>query len=486
MKWASGAGAATAIFAAASLSANAAPSAPGGLSHPPPAECKPGTFFATDAELEACRALAKRDPAKAGTAFATLCEMLHGQFRYDEALQACDRAIALNPRLADAWANRGKLFDSTYDFDRAIADFDRAVALDKKPLFELLTRGEAYTHMGDYQQFADPRAANAAYDHAVADGLRVQALARTFPPAKQTLASVIHNFAGTAIEEAKGAKARLTKREKPADPNHWCAGQDLPKDMPPQFGDSYNIEIACTALIRSGHLSNAELGEAYFHRARAGDQENEGIEEQWRGPMAIPDYEKAISLGADVPEASFSIGSIYAEYGEGEKAIPYLDTAIAAQGPHLEEALAARAQAHAEAGHYDQAMADVARATAIKPADPDALLGRSMAYVVHGQYALALADCSTAAKAQGLYILNARAFGVCGNAHLLEKDYAAAIADYDNAQKSAPLVAPEIVYARGVAKFKMGDISGAQADINQAVGRETDVAERSAKMGIAP
>src|SRR5690349_7394945 len=112
-----------------------APPPPTQLAPPPAAECKPDSIHATDAEIGACKTLTKARPAQAAVAYAILCELFDKRMRRDEALSACNRAIAINPKLADAWSNRAQVYSDMYDFDRAIADFTRAIALEKKPAF---------------------------------------------------------------------------------------------------------------------------------------------------------------------------------------------------------------------------------------------------------------------------------------------------------------------------------------------------------------
>ena len=453
---------------------------------PPPATCNDRPVNATDAELAACEALAKK-PEDAAEALTNLCKMFNSRFRYDEAVSACNRAIALNPRNAEAWSSRARAYSSMSEFNNSIADISKAIALDRKPMHYILERAMAYKEKGDYDHLVPGRAAVSvmSYDRSIADGMRVKALARKLPADKQTVASVVADFADTTIDEARQAKARLATERKPADARRWCEGKELPNEKLSPYGDSYNVSVACTVLIKSGRVKGVALGEAHFHRAQARDKENYGIEEKWRGPMAIPDYKKAIALGAEVVRSSFSIGAIYAQYGEGEKALPYLDVAVAANGPGLAAALAARAQAHGQLGHYDAAMADFDRAVALKPGDPDALVARSLAYVTHRDYDLALADCEAAAKAKARFALVAWAHRVCGNAHYLKKNYAAAIVAYDAAEQTTGPSA-DISYARGIAKFRNGDVAGAQTDINQAFFMDSNAGTRAAKLGITP
>jgi tetratricopeptide (TPR) repeat protein len=50
----------------------------------------------------------------------------------DEAIAACSRLLALDPKNAAAYNNRGWAYDGKGDYDRAIADLDQAIWLDPK------------------------------------------------------------------------------------------------------------------------------------------------------------------------------------------------------------------------------------------------------------------------------------------------------------------------------------------------------------------
>ena len=49
--------------------------------------------------------------------------------RFDEAVASYDKAIALQPDLADAYSNRGVALKDLKRFDEAVASYDRAIAL---------------------------------------------------------------------------------------------------------------------------------------------------------------------------------------------------------------------------------------------------------------------------------------------------------------------------------------------------------------------
>jgi Flp pilus assembly protein TadD len=87
----------------------------------------------------------------------------------DEAIAACTRLLAINPRSAVAYNNRGNVYYRKGDYDRAISDFHQAIRLDRRYTPAYVNRGLAYNDKGDYDQAIvdyneairlDPRLAN--------------------------------------------------------------------------------------------------------------------------------------------------------------------------------------------------------------------------------------------------------------------------------------------------------------------------------------
>jgi Flp pilus assembly protein TadD len=70
-------------------------------------------------------------------------------------------------------------------------------------------------------------------------------------------------------------------------------------------------------------------------------------------------------------------------------------------------------------------------------------------------------------------------------AHSAEKDYTSAIADYDRAiqldRPSAPLF-----YGRGIAKRRLGDVTGADADLESARQLDPNVERHYADWEVTP
>ena len=52
--------------------------------------------------------------------------------RHDEALQAIDKALELNPDVSNAWYNRGIIFDNLGRYEEALQAYDKDLELNEK------------------------------------------------------------------------------------------------------------------------------------------------------------------------------------------------------------------------------------------------------------------------------------------------------------------------------------------------------------------
>ena len=68
--------------------------------------------------------------------------------KYDDAIADYDRAIALDPKDATAYTNRGVAYGRKGRVNRAIADYDKAIALDANVALAYTNRGVAYGRKG--------------------------------------------------------------------------------------------------------------------------------------------------------------------------------------------------------------------------------------------------------------------------------------------------------------------------------------------------
>ncbi|MDB5516984.1 MAG: hypothetical protein JWQ17_3742, partial [Tardiphaga sp.] len=75
-----------------------------------------------------------------------------GKGDYDAAIADFNAAIAIDPRYANAWRNRGNAYLKKDDYDHAIADFTTALDIKLEDSEARVGRGIAYGKTGDYDR----------------------------------------------------------------------------------------------------------------------------------------------------------------------------------------------------------------------------------------------------------------------------------------------------------------------------------------------
>jgi tetratricopeptide (TPR) repeat protein len=103
---------------------------------------------------------------------------LYHQKKFDRAFADYTQALILNPKLAEAYYNRGVNYGNKGDYDRAISDFNQVLTLNPKYAQAYYNRGVAYSNKGDYDQaIADyKRALELATSPEVKSALRLREL----------------------------------------------------------------------------------------------------------------------------------------------------------------------------------------------------------------------------------------------------------------------------------------------------------------------
>ena len=75
-----------------------------------------------------------------------------GKQEYGKAIAECDRALAINPKFAEAYCTRGDARLSKHDYDKAVADCSAALSLNPKLAEAYNNRGDALRQRGDYDR----------------------------------------------------------------------------------------------------------------------------------------------------------------------------------------------------------------------------------------------------------------------------------------------------------------------------------------------
>jgi tetratricopeptide (TPR) repeat protein len=140
-----------------------------------------------------------------------------------------------------------------------------------------------------------------------------------------------------------------------------------------------------------------------------------------------------------------------------------------------------RGIARRKLGQNAAAEADYSQVIHIEPMRFDAFNGRCFARALQGKLQPALVDCNKALKISpnDPYTLDTR-----GYVNLRLGNYDAAIADYDDAIAQEKF--PESYFGRGVAKLRLGNKTGGNADIALAKQIDPQMAATMARLGIKP
>ncbi len=199
---------------------------------------------------------------------------------------------------------------------------------------------------------------------------------------------------------------------------------------------------------------------------------------------AIKACSTLIFLGAGEPArraAAFAFrGWGYAEKGAYDAAITDFDQALRLD-PRSTAAFLGRARAHSGKGEERRAVADLDEAIRLAPELAEAWNNRCWSRALLGELEAALADCREALRLAP----QAATFDSLGFVELKLGHYAAAIAAYDEAIRQAPAM-PAPYYARGIAKRRLGDTAGGDADIAAATRLEPEIAAFAARNGLTP
>ena len=73
---------------------------------------------------------------------------LYSQGKYDQAIEAYDQAISINPQYAEAWNNKGLALRALGEYDEAIKAYDQAISINPQIAEAWSNKGVALQALG--------------------------------------------------------------------------------------------------------------------------------------------------------------------------------------------------------------------------------------------------------------------------------------------------------------------------------------------------
>ena len=288
-----------------------------------------------------------------------------------------------------------------------------------------------------------------------------------------------------------------------------------PRRCSVQLTQGQSIEDAigiCNRQLEDEHLNQSQRAEAYLNRA--GLELSRGDKRQ-----ALDDLDRAIEIMPDEKSAYEMRGSLYLSSGNTALAMADLDKAVQLD-PNYAEAYNSRGVALLAAGDYARAVGDFNIALKLGLASARTYNNRAYAYIYERQYDAAIADFGAALSIDGESVLALKgrcwaravtgqqlelALADCTKSIEIKPDrpdnvythdarglvdlrlgkYQDALADYDlavagDSKQARPL------FGRGIAKLRLGDTTGSNADMEAAKKIDPDIADEFRNYNITP
>jgi tetratricopeptide (TPR) repeat protein len=366
---------------------------------------------------------------------------LHGLRRFEEALAAYDRALALRPNYAEALFNRAVTLQALARFEEALATYGRALALRPDHVEALCNRGVVLEKLG---RFAE---ALTSYDRALA--------------ARPTFVEALGNRGNALAALGRRAEALASyDRALEVRPDH----AEVLSNRGNTLRDLGRREEALASYDRA-LAAHPEHVEAQFNRAGV-------LHDLGRLDEALASYERALEARPDLVKALFNCGVLLQGFKRREEALAMYERALNARPDHA-EALCNRGVVLHELGRLDAALDGYERALALRPDYAEALLNRGNARKALQRFADALESYDGALKARPDY---AEAWSNRGVVLQRLRRFDEAVASFDRALVARPDFA-EALNNRADALQELGRFDEALACYDRALALASDYAE---------
>ncbi len=176
----------------------------------------------------------------------------HGKGDYDKAIDSYSQALAINSRYAYAYFGRGNAWFGKGNHDKAIADYNRALALNRKDASGYLNRGAALMNKGDFA-------------NAISDYSRALIINPEYVDAYNNLAWLLATCPGDKYRDGKRAVENASKACQLDDGKHWyCLGT-----LAAAYAESGDFEKAKEWQAKSIELAKADKSATDEDKAEA-------------------------------------------------------------------------------------------------------------------------------------------------------------------------------------------------------------------------
>jgi tetratricopeptide (TPR) repeat protein len=309
-----------------------------------------------------------------------------------QARENFEKALSLNPSVAETWNNRGTIFNDLKLYELAVADFDEAISLDGLYAEAYANKGKSLTLLKRYDE------ALTAYNK----GLSIK------PDLENAWLGLGDVFTdGGRFDEALAAYDKALSI-KPDLGLAWVGRGNVLWNMR-RYDEAFGAYE--TALSIKPDLEGAWLGRGnVFWALKRYDEALDtygkalsikpDLESAWVGrgnvlwtltayAQALAAYDKAVSIKADLESAWLGRGNVLADLKRFDEALAAYDKALSIK-PDLESAWIGRGNVFLDLKRYDKAFAAYDKALSIKPDLESAWHGRGTAFFAQNRDAEAL------------------------------------------------------------------------------------------------
>ena len=301
--------------------------------------------------------------------------------RYQDALEAYDKAIQLQQGYKDAWNGRGKALDNMQRYEEAIASFDSAIKIQPNNLESWNERGNVQIKLQQYSEAItsfdkavkiQPNNSLAWYKRGIAlhNLRRYQEAVESYDKAVEHKPDYAEAWyqRGNALINLQKAKEAVESYDKAVQfqPNYQIAWYSKGSAL----NNLRDFKAAVDSFDQAVKL-NPDDYESWYNRGWA-------LHQLQRYEEAVSSYDQAVKLKPNSDQAWYNLGNALYNLKQYQEAIASYNRAVDIKPEHY-EAWYSRGNALFSLKRYKEAIASYDKATRFKPDYREAIDARNKA-----------------------------------------------------------------------------------------------------------